>query len=476
MDLMQQLVNEVVNEKTKVVEWPEKFTNNENGREFEIRSEEIYNHIYKTDSPKHLYIRSGEGAGKTSLLSVIILNKLKRGMSGAFVCVDMPMLIKVWDEFKKWIPWECVIDDHKHMNSPSWTPYRSLFEIVFHNELGGYSKLFIGGLGDNYGKWESLSLSFFAIDEARHIPKDTIMKVAIGRIRKDGPNGEPPQLIIGSTPTDTSHWLYDWFSPEKPQDEQDDHRDFKRLSKTIYLLVSDNNKHLSKEYIQTRSVGLTEAEKTIYVDGEWADLSDDNKFVEHISIWQRLYDPKLQPVRKKNDSNKDWSDALVVGLDGAIKNDSFAMVGVTRHPNNRNDVAIRLTREFKPIHGRIDFKEVEDEIRKWCRDYNVITVVFDIYQLYDMTERLRKEGIAWFQEFSQMSKRSLSDNLIYELVLQHRIHHMNQEDLENHVRNAGTVYDSSEKKRRIVKINSNRKIDLLIATSMASFEALRLNL
>lgn len=475
--LIDKLISETFSQQIIKVAWPKptEYRNANTSRYFEPQTPEVHRHIFKTDTPRHLYFMSGEGAGKTATLSVLVLEKLRRGLTGAFVCVDLPMLIKVWDEFKQWIPWDCVIPEHRHMSSAAWSPYKGLFKIVFNSEVGITSELTIGGLGDNYGKWESLNLNFFAGDEFRHIPDDRIMKVATGRMRIVGPNGEPPQLVIGSTPTFDDHWMYDYFGPIQGPD--DILAPFKAESKIVRLAVSANQAQLDKAYVEGgRALTLSEAEKEVYVEGQWGRAGGDKRFLESMTLWDRLYDPDLTLPRKKHDPKRDWSDTLVIGMDGAIKNDSFALVAVSRWPKKRADIAVRLTAEFKPVGGKIDFRAVEAVLRQWVTDYNVVTAVYDVYQIYDMVERLRREGLAWFQEFSQQSKRDLADNFLYELILQGRLHHMNQPDLRQHVANAGHSYDTREGRRRIVKIRDVNKVDLLVGSSMATYENSRLNL
>ena len=199
-----------------------------------------------------------------------------------------------------------------------------------------------------------------------------------------------------------------------------------------------------------------------------------------MEMWHRLYDSRLKPPRKKTDPDKDFSDTLILGMDGATKKDSFALVAVSRNPFNRKDVAVRLVREFKPPTPKynlgIDFPLVESVIRDWCQQYNIVTIVYDIHQIYDMTERLRKDGVSWLQEFSQQNKRNLSDNLLYELILQGRLAHPGIIELDKHISNAAHTYDDREAVRRIVKKRDTLKIDLVIALGMASYECLRLNL
>lgn len=467
------LIDEVITAETKTAKWPEKYFNREAQKFFEPQNKTIARHIFEVDTPRHIYIMSGEGGGKTASLAVLTLEKLRRGMSGAFVCVDLPMLLKVWQEFQRWIPWDCVIPEHQAMGAASWKPYRSLFEVGFMAENGKVSKLIIGGLGDEYSKWESLNINFFVIDEARSIPDQRIIKIATGRTRIMGPNGEPPQLIIGSTPTYDDHWMYDWFGPLK---EEDPLADFKANSEIITLSSQANLQNLDPDYLKYRALSLTSSEREIFIDGKWGSAQGKNRFLDDLELWYRLYDPDLAPPKERNAGGKTWADALVVGMDGAIKDDSFALVAVSRNPKNRQDIAVRLVKEFKPVNGRIDFREVEHVLRAWCKTYNVITIVFDIYQIYDLTERLRKEGIAWFQEFSQNNKRALADNFLFEIIMQGRIAHRGQHELIEHLKHAGTKYDPMEKKRRIVKIRDDKKIDLVIALGMAAWECNRLTL
>ena len=472
---LQSIINEVIEQESKVVKWPEKFQNKRTNKFFKPQNEEIRKFVFEEHAPRYVYLMAAEGSGKTATASVKALNNLRKGLSGSIVCTDLPMMKKVWDEIKQWIPKSVIVPEHQHMLNPTWSPYKG-FEIVFHAETGGYSTAIIGGLGDpsTYSKWEALNINWLYGDEFRSVPSDDAMKVLSGRIRLLGPNGEPPQMFIASTPTTKDHWMYEWFGPIEGDD--DPRRLFKEKSRIIRLNLEDNLYNLTEDHIEQRGLTLSENEKTIFIEGGWGESENELDFLDSIELWDRLYDPELKPIRKKTDPNKDWSDQLVIGMDGSIKKDSFAIVGVTRHPKRRSDVAVRLTKEFQPKGGKIDFTEVKEYLLWVTDEYNVITVVFDIYQLYQLTEELRKEGVTWFQEFNQQSKRLLCDSMLYDNIMLSKIAHMNQPELRSHINNAGVKYDPADRKKRLVKKTYSKKIDLAVSLAMASFEALRLNL
>jgi phage terminase large subunit-like protein len=106
----------------------------------------------------------------------------------------------------------------------------------------------------------------------------------------------------------------------------------------------------------------------------------------------------------------------------------------------------------------------------------VLAVVYDPTELHDMATRLYRHGVAWFKEFSQGKQREESDRQLLELIKDRRLAHDGNEDLREHVRNADRKTDESGHKMRIVKRTDNQKIDLCVALSMASYEAMRLNL
>ena len=195
---------------------------------------------------------------------------------------------------------------------------------------------------------------------------------------------------------------------------------------------------------------------------------------------------------------------LVIGVDGAVSGDTFAVVAVSRHPRRPLDAAIRACRVWDPKEtgGAVDFDEVERFLRflrqGGCREghppsmplpgcraceagaftqpgFNVVCVVYDPYQTHQMMQRLRQ--IAWCDEFPQGRERAIADSLMHKLALRNQLAHHGDLRLRQHVLNARAKLSKDDDSRmRMIKRSPSRKIDLAVAASMAIDRCLYLNL
>lgn len=204
---------------------------------------------------------------------------------------------------------------------------------------------------------------------------------------------------------------------------------------------------------------------------------------------------------------------LVVALDAAVTGDCFGIVAISRHPDperSANSVAVRAVRKWDPPRGgSIDFKGPESFLRMlilggcaaghWVEEmkeranplgdgyceacassivvppHNVVQVTYDPYQLEALTQDLRKQGLGWFQPFSQMNERLIADSELRDLIVNRRIAHDGNLQLREHVLNAAAKLDPNEDHRlRIVKKAPEKKIDLAVATSMGARKCLYL--
>jgi phage terminase large subunit-like protein len=175
------------------------------------------------------------------------------------------------------------------------------------------------------------------------------------------------------------------------------------------------------------------------------------------------------------------NEPMVLALDaakggaGSLDPDSFAVVGVTRSPHDREQVAVRYVGIWEPPRGGLlDYEPIEAEIRRLCAEFAVVVVVYDPYQLHDLSTRLKKEGVAHFQEFVQGKPRLLSDRGLLDLILSKRIIHDGNVQLRAHIDNANIK--KSGEGMRIVKRATSLKVDAAVALSMASAECMRLTL
>lgn len=478
---MEKLINQIVKEEagsaTKSVQWPDEYVNRKTGDKFRMPSNPEVHKVLETHQPKYVLFAGPEGSGKTSLGSRFCLDKLKMGCDGALICPDFPYLKKIVRTFLEWVPRQVVIQKDRRYLDIGHEPYQSSYSMTFHNELGGHSTLLIMGAGGDYKKLESVNLNFIWFEEARSVRDSQIMDVITGRIRIKGPSpyNTPPQLYITTTPTEKSHWLYSMWGPELPEHEDDPYRLFKRKAKVVKLSLEDNLDHLADDYVEDRVIALTENEKRMRIDGEWGEEESESPFLPSMDLWTKLYDPSLKPVRKKDDPDRDFSDLLVLGVDGSTKHDAFSIVGVTRHPDNREEVAVRLVKTWHPRGEYLDFTEQEEYIRELNENFVLLICVYDKYQLHQMMKNnLGKE--MWTREFSQQTGRTISDQQLFTAIMQQKVHHMGQKELEQHIRSADAKMDEDGHRRRLIKRNPGSFIDSAVALSMAHHECLRLSI
>jgi len=459
----------------KSVTWPTEYTNCETGKHYEPHHEQEAVAVF-SDGPRYVLLKGGEGGGKSVAGIVKTLNRLRRGMNGVMVSKDFEHFKRsLWPEFRRWCPWEFVVPSQQYRQAVTWEPSRT-FSLVFQNEVGGESVLICGGAKESeIGSWEGPNVNFVHMDEMRHHRKPAALKTFDGRARIVGPHGEPPQIWITTTPR--KNWLFDYFGPMQDGDVR---AAFKRESLVVTLFTRDNEQNLEPGFVGKRAQTLTAAEARVLLDAAWEDIDEGQRFLPNMVWWDacRQNIPPLGPQAP-----------LVVALDAAAgrtdqESDCFGLIAVSRNPNRPKDsVAVRYVQAWRAKAGhKIDYQGTElspgpEAILRWlCANKNVSIVVYDPWQLHDLTNRLRKEGLAWFKEFPQGQRRIEADTDLLKLIQERRLAHDGNDELRQHIDNADRKLDTENKKLRIVKREDALPIDLAICLSMGASEALRLNL
>lgn len=198
------------------------------------------------------------------------------------------------------------------------------------------------------------------------------------------------------------------------------------------------------------------------------EATNSERFLPSMLLWDACKSelPSLDP-----------HEPMVLAADAGVSNDLFALVGVTRHPDRHEDVAVRYVRVWKaPPGGQIDFDEIEAEVRLLCERWNVVQLTYDPYQLHQMMSRLQNDTVVWASEFGQQAERLESDKQVLDLAIQRRLAHDGNVELRQAVDNADRKTDPESRKIRIVKRAETLKIDPLVALSMGSKRCLDLNL
>lgn len=235
---------------------------------------------------------------------------------------------------------------------------------------------------------------------------------------------------------------------------------------------------------------------------EDAFLGDEEDNYITVQQWDACLDPELPPLLPGDRT------PLIVGMDAGVTNDTFAIVAVSRHPNDRERPAVRAVKVFRPqdFEGHeVDFYTVENWMRVLCRGgclaghaqsvgfkqndcefcergelqpgFNVPFVVFDPYQLKDMAQSFKRWGIAAPKEFNQVGARAKADRELLNKVLRRELAHNGDAILREHIGNAkAKTQNDEDSKLRMVKKSPNRKIDAAVACSMAVSECMRLNM
>lgn len=504
--------------------WPRIYVNRDTGKIYKPHKIEEWRFVNDFSSYRYGYLKGGEGSGKTVGGIMKDLNAVRKGMVGCLASPNLPHFQRsLWKEFQRWCPWDLVIPSHRRFGNRSWSPHIP-FDIFFEN--GAY----IHCLGaKDTGSLEGPNLSWVHFDEARHFPDRGAISVIDGRVRIDGPKGERPQIWLTSTPR--MNWMFDYYGPlqcacgdcgyrhlgedgieiqageaevcrqcgSTNLEVNDPYESFKRDSKIVTLYTSENAANLTADFVKIRGQSLTDAEIEVLLWAKWGDIEEGQPFLPSILWWDACKEV-LPPLTQ--------TEPLVLVLDAAtgrrlMSSDCFAMTGITRHPDPRRadtDIAIRFCRTWQGKPGqKIDYIGTpqdpgpEREILRLCgyempdgpmdaltalpnRGYNVVCIVYDPHELHSLAQRMTRQSIAWFDEFSQGSLRYEADRAFLELVSHRRVAHDGNPELRMHIRNADRKLDPTGHKLRMVKRTENRRIDLAVCASMGAHKCLSLGI
>jgi hypothetical protein len=182
--------------------------------------------------------------------------------------------------------------------------------------------------------------------------------------------------------------------------------------------------------------------------------------------WDACIDEDHKPILPSKDST------LYVGVDASLKHDSSAVIAVT-YDHDDGRVVLARHRIWTPIKGQT--LDLDATIGSFLRDlgagYHVASVVYDPWQMSDLSRRLGQDGLPMV-EFPQSSPNltSMSQN-IFELITHQNILLYADSELRAHA--AHCVATESSRGWKISKEKAANKIDGVVALAMASLEAIR---
>ena len=183
--------------------------------------------------------------------------------------------------------------------------------------------------------------------------------------------------------------------------------------------------------------------------------------------WQACFSPDVHPLAPGERVK------LTLGADASTTHDFTSLVGL----DGRD---VRLVKVWKPkkIAGirlgkpTVDLEvTIGQEVLNLYRDGLVSCVVFDPYQLHSIGIKWEKAGIRCV-EMPQTAQRVEADTALFNTIISRQIRHYKNADLDEAVRNAIVV--ETPRGIRLAKEKASRKIDPLIALSMANSAALKM--
>jgi len=292
------------------------------------------------------------------------------------------------------------------------------------------------------------NLGWFYLDEAAMMPPE-VWLVMLGRLRR-----QPGRAWVSSTPRG-KNWLYNAFV----ENGDDNYH--------VVYSSSRQNKFLPTTFVDTLQKQYADGFASQEIDGKFVDLEAEEAFIPSMMLWDVLQE-ELPPLDRRA--------PMSIALDAGVSNDTFALVGVTRHParDRKDDVAVRVVKTWVPNGRVLDFNAIEKEIHEILDTFNVIEVAYDPFQLHQMSQRLGQR--VWTNEFKQTSARAIADKNLRDMIVGRRLAHNGDQTLRMHVANSKARFDAGGDKLRIVKGNPKDKIDACVALSMATMRCLELNL
>ena len=230
--------------------------------------------------------------------------------------------------------------------------------------------------------------------------------------------------------------------------------------------------HMEGQEAQERCFRGSEAERVDYY-AEQADSLRPNAYTRmHLNQrtsgesafvteeqWAACYSPEVHPLAPGEKVR------LTLGADASQKHDYTSLVGMAGQD-------VRLVRVWKPrkgLFGKITPIDLEATIGQEVLNLHkaglVACVVYDPWQMAAVARSWEKAGIRCV-EMPQTAQRVEADTALFNAIISGQVRHYRSPDLDEAVRNAIIV--ETPRGIRLAKEKASRKIDPLVALSMAN--------
>lgn len=184
------------------------------------------------------------------------------------------------------------------------------------------------------------------------------------------------------------------------------------------------------------------------------------RYLSSIGLWDGCEDTTLPKL--------DGQTPIVLVIDAGESSDTYALIGVSRHPRG---LAVRFSRVYVPDGAVLNFDLIERDIQALCKKYAVVELAYDRFLMGQTVRRLSGKLPCPMEPFSQAGDRLEADRALRDSVLSRTLAHDGSHiDLRQHLDNANAKTSADGRQVRIVKRGS-KKVDMAVALSMACARA-----
>lgn len=186
-------------------------------------------------------------------------------------------------------------------------------------------------------------------------------------------------------------------------------------------------------------------------------------FIE-LDAWDACVDPEHRPILPTREG------PIYLGIDASVKHDSAAVVATGYDPERKKVILIRhriwqpSTRDPLDIDGTIGAF-----VRELKKGYRVQEALYDPYQLADLSQRLRREGVNMVEYPQSVGNLTTMGTNLYELIKSKNIV-LYADTLMRQAASHAIALQTS-RGWRIAKEKSVFKIDPIVALAMSALAA-----
>jgi phage terminase large subunit-like protein len=180
-------------------------------------------------------------------------------------------------------------------------------------------------------------------------------------------------------------------------------------------------------------------------------------------LWDACVRPGLSPLLPTREVS------LFVGIDGSVKHDNAALVAVARIGNRLQLARLRIWKPTASDPLDID-ATIGTALRELCTQFRVVNILVDPYQLHQLITMLKTEGLPIMEYPQTVSNTTRMGTNLFDVLKGGNLDLYANEELKEQALNCVAL--ETPLGFRLAKEKASRKIDAIVALSMAVVGAL----